>query len=204
MKKFFSIIALAALCLMAGCDKINPEDYLIFGGATGTWYDGNGVADHTQRAFLEKYTGISCVNCPDADVTITNAMGKYGDKLVVVGVHGSSFFGNPINGFDLRCEDAVEGLNSLLGAGAGLPSALLMRDVPTVFNPVDNFDGKVDPILAQVPSVAIEVNSQLQGRNATVTVNLELLQDISEELNLTLFIMEDGIVGPQKYTGGLH
>lgn len=203
MKRIFSILALAAVALFSSCDKIDPNDYLIFGGASGTWYEGGeGVADHTQRAFLEKYTGIRCVNCPDADVTIHTAMEKYGEDLIVVGVHGSNYFGAPINGFDPRCEDGRTWLNELLGAEAALPSALLMRNISDKFSPIANFDARIDAVLAQSPAVAVAVSSTLEGNTASIMVNLEFLQDVSDDLSLTLFLMEDGVIGPQKHTAG--
>jgi len=203
MKRIFSILAIAAVALFASCDKIDPNDYLIFGGAAGEWYEGGPtVEDHTQKAFIEKYTGIRCVNCPDADVTIHAALEKYGEKLIAVGVHGSNYFGAPINGFDPRCEDGRTWLNELMGAEAALPSALLMRDVNDKFSPINNFDSRIDAVLSQSPAVAIALSSSLSDKTATIMVNLEFLQNVADELTLTLFLMEDGVIGPQKYSGG--
>ena len=73
MKKIFHIFVLASVFIFVSCDKIEQENYLVFSGAAGEWYEGTGVSDHSQRAIIEKYTGVRCVNCPSADVAIAAA-----------------------------------------------------------------------------------------------------------------------------------
>ena len=72
MKRHLIIVlgAIFAFGMLASCDKIAPEDYIVYSGATGEWVDGNGVSDKTQRAFIEKYTGVRCPNCPSADTPL--------------------------------------------------------------------------------------------------------------------------------------
>ena len=202
LNKVLSVVALSLISLFAACDKIESENYLVFSGASGEWYDGNGVADKSQRAFLDKFTGIRCVNCPTADEAIHAAMEQYGDKLIAVAIHDSSTFGMPVEGFDLRTEDGNTWRNTLRGAG-GLPAALVMRD-GDIFTPTSGIQAKVDPILAQSPVVAISVESQLSDRTANIGINLEFLQTCNDNLNLTVFIMEDGIIGQQFQPDGSH
>ena len=86
MKRLFNIsaIALALTVAFASCDKIESDDYLIFSGSTGEWYDGQPVADHTQRLLVEKYTGNRCTNCPDADEIISQIQSTAGDKMPIL------------------------------------------------------------------------------------------------------------------------
>ena len=51
MKKSILILSAAAL-LMAGCDKISPDDYTQSAGGGSNWTNAN-----VHRAFVEKYTG---------------------------------------------------------------------------------------------------------------------------------------------------
>lgn len=210
MKKLRTLLCCIATLLLAwSCDKIESDNYLIYSGAVGTWYDGQGVADHSQRAFLEKYTGPKCVNCPTADNAIHAAMEAYGDKLVVVAIHDSSSFSKPIgNSPDMRTDDG-DAWSTALGvrAAGSYPCGIVCREqsapgVFGLFTPTSGIEAKVDPILAQAPVVALDVKSQLNGTTTNITVNIEYLQECTEPLTLTLFLMEDGIIAAQKQPDG--
>ena len=205
MKKIFSILAVAVLALCASCDKIDPEDYLIFAGASGQWFEGSGVADQSQRALVEKYTGVRCVNCPDGDAKITAVISKpeYQHRAFAVAIHGAgSTFGTPYSGYeDLRNEDAITWIENLIpnGRNAALPSALIQRNTSDAFNPsADDIEGRLQAVLGAAPVVAIAAKSSLSGRETDIDVDLEFLQDCSDELTLTIFLMEDGIKGKQS------
>ena len=99
-----------AALLLASCDKIEDAsngNYVIFSGAAGEWIESiDGVADHSQRVFLEKYTGTHCTNCPKADVEVEKLHQKYGNQLIAVSVYDSSNYATPYpNNLDLRTED---------------------------------------------------------------------------------------------------
>ncbi len=198
----FSLLAIS-------CDKIAEEDYLIFSGAAGEWFDGNGVEDQSQRVFLEKYTGQRCVNCPKADSTIHMAQAKYGNQLIAVSVHDNSVFCRPFNDIDLRTEDGNTWSETLGILSSPKPMALLNRTLSgsnyVQTNPINPMDGVIDNILAQNGIVAMAVNAEmLNNDNLDIRVDLEFLQSTTEVLTLTLFIMEDGIVAPQLQPDGTH
>ena len=209
MKKIFSIIAVAMACLMASCDKIEPNDmgeYTIYAGMVFDWQAGEGVPDHTQRALIEKYTGVRCVNCPDGDARIAELLNdsKYDHKLYAVAVHGcTSAFGTPINGFDPRCEDAITWMTDLMGADHSLPAAMVMRHTDDIFVPSSvRPASRVDAVLASPASVAIAVGSELMGQTYQITVDIEHLTTTNSALDITVFLMEDSIIGPQQSTSG--
>lgn len=208
MKKNIILAALSALLMMASCDKISTDEYNIFSGASGQWFDGTPVADHTQRAFLEKYTGPRCPNCPTADESIRAALDNYGERLVVVAIHDSSTFGKPLhNSPDMRSDDG-DLWSHYFGvyAAGSYPAAMVNRtmngNIYDVFTPTSGIESRVDNILGQSAQVAIDVQSTLENRNANIDVYLEFLQDVSEPLTLTLLIMEDGIIATQRQPDG--
>lgn len=206
MKKIFSLIAIAVLTLCASCDKINPDEYLLFAGASGTWYESSGVADQSQRALIEKYTGVRCVNCPEGDAKISAVLSKpeFQHRAFAVAIHGAgSSFGTPFSGFeDLRCEDAITWIENLIqgGRNAALPMALMQRNTSDAFNPsADDIESRLQSVLdGATPVVAIAAKSSLSGRETDIDVELEFLQDCPDELALTIFLMEDGIKGKQS------
>lgn len=198
MKKIF-LCALASLALLAGCDKIEENDYTVFSGAAGTWYDGEGVTDQSQRVLLEKYTGPRCINCPTADDVITAAMSTFGNKLIPVAIHDTISFGEPLGDIDMRTIDGS--IWSKYFGISSKPSALLNRQKSgsnfTQYDPTGSLDSPIQSLLNSGTAVAVAVESALSSDTMTIDVNLQFLQTVSDELTLTLFIMEDGIVAPQ-------
>lgn len=201
-KSLFAIIALITLGLTA-CDKIAEDEYIVYAGAVGAWYDDNATIDATQRALVEKYTGVRCKNCPTADEVIHAAQQQYGSQLVAVAIHpkGSNytipFSGEP----DLSTEDGRL-WNDAFGFSA-YPQAMMSRQGES-FVPTTNFDSRVDAIVGGNAKVAIAVKCQAHDADdsLSITVQLAFIQPVSEALNVTLLISEDGIVTTQKMPDG--
>ncbi len=208
MKKIiFTLLSCAAL-ILASCDKIDEQNYIIYSGAVGEWFDGNGVTDHSQRAIIEKYTGVRCVNCPTADEAINSALTQYNGKLLAVAIHDSGAFGKPYSGNpDLRT-DAGDDWSHYFGvfAAGQYPTALVNRTTASsgwdLFNPISGINSHVDPIVNSDADVAIEVAAVDNQDDITITVNLEFLNKVSDQLNVTLFFIEDGIVAAQSLPDG--
>ncbi len=210
-KALFNILALASLTALffLSCDKIDEEQYIVFAGATGEWYYGNGVDDHSQRAFLEKYTGVRCVACPTADQVIASAQSQYGGKLIAVAIHDSClaftrpFEDNP----DFRTPDG-DAWSKFFGIFDGsYPKALINRPKKNdgnwdIITPTGGFNNTIDSIINSETKVAIATSAVNQDDAIDITVDLEFLQTVSGDLTLTLLIMEDGIVAKQRQPDG--
>lgn len=211
MKRIFNtifvIVALTALSL-SSCDKIEEGDYLVFAGATGQWYDGTPVADHSQRAFMEKYTGVRCINCPDADLAIDAAMEQYGNQLIAVAIHDSNSLQKPFPGNpDLRTPDGNAwskyfGVYSSGSYPAGMVSRVTVGGAWDIFTPTSGINAKVDDILSSPAGIAVSVDAMRADGKINITANIEYLRDYTEPVTLTLLIMEDGIVSQQRSTDG--
>ena len=148
---------------------------------------------------------MRCVNCPNADVTITAATAQYGDKLIALAIHDSSNFTRPIGDTPrLSTEDGNTWSNffGVLAAGE-YPTALINRTLNgsawDLFTPTSGINSRVDNIINQTPKVAIQTDAANNDGTVSINVNLEFLQTVSEPLTLTLLIMEDGIIATQKY-----
>lgn len=202
MKKILlSIIALIALGLTA-CDKIDSDEYIVYAGAVGTWYDDTETIPATQRVLVEKYTGCRCINCPTADEVIHTAQQRYGEQLVALSIHpNGSNYTIPFTGeSDLRTE-VGKIWNDAFGFNA-YPQALLNRN-GEVLVPTTNFDNHIDALLARIPQVAVAVECEPgPGDSLHIIVHVTLLTALDAELNLTLAISEDGIITSQKMPNG--
>ena len=210
MKRILKTIATiaCAAALLASCDKIDSNEYLVFSGAAGEWFDGNGVSDHSQRAIIEKYTGVRCLNCPNADIAINAALAQYGDKLIAVAIHDSSSFTLPFGSNPRLSTPDGQAWSLFFGvrSAAMYPNALVSRTsiggTWDLFTPTSGINSRVDNVLSQPAQVAIDVNATRLDNSISITADIELLQNISDKMTLTLLIMEDSINATQLMPDG--
>jgi len=195
----FAAIVCAALMTLTSCDKVEEGKYTIFSGAAGTWFNSNENIPDTQRAFLEKYTGVRCKNCPEADEVIHAAMEKYGDRLNVASVHFNNSFGEPIKPTDpdLRTEKGNSWCDYFMGSSAALPSALLNRGRSggswDSFDPAAGFDDRVDAVIGNQASIGLLMNAGEEEGKPYAEVHIGFNRDITEALTLTILVIEDDI-----------
>ncbi len=210
MKTIFRLfsITLCAIALFSSCDKIESDNYIVFSGAEGEWYSGNGVSDKSQRALIEKYTGVRCVNCPVADTAINTAVGQYGDKLIAIAIHDSSSFTLPFGSNPRLSTPDGQAWSLFFGvrSAAMYPNALVSRTSTggtwDLFTPTSGINSRVDNVLSQPAQVAIDVNATRLDNSISITADIELLQNISDKMTLTLLIMEDSINATQLMPDG--
>lgn len=211
MKKIlrYTILSLlACITPMASCDKIQDGQRTIFAGAAGKWVDGQGVEDHSQRIFLEKYTGPRCPNCPRADKVIAEALTKYNGTLIAVSVHDSSYFGKPYgSALDLRTADGNIWSSFFGLRDAEKPIALINRNKAgeafTQYQPASNMDSYFDTELYRSATIAIDARATMENGTMNIDVNLEFLQDVALPLTLTALIIEDGLITTQNDNGNM-
>ena len=204
--KRFSILSLlaATLLLFSACDKIAEDEFVVFAGASGTWYDSEATIPTVRRAFVEKYTGVRCVNCPNADVVLHDLGEKYGDQLIVAAVHVPNNFGRPLHGEqDLRTEKGSTWFNTFFSPSQNLPSALLNRikadgNSLDIIDPQARFDDKIDAVLAATPQVGMTLGCTKDGDVYNAEVHIQFNQTVSDALTLTLLVIEDKIYTTQE------
>ncbi len=201
MKRLFLFALLGTLlATTVSCDKIEKDQYLIESGVYGEWIESNASIPKVQRAMVEKYTGVRCVNCPAADEIIHAALEQYNGKLIAVAIH-SGVFGRPLgNDPDLRTEDGTQWYETLVGTSTGLPAALVNRG--ELFNPLAGVTDRIDPIVNSSPKVTMLVESEDLGEEFFSDIYVGFEQNIAEELTLTLLLYEDSIHTTQSIAGG--
>lgn len=201
MKRISFILSSLLLLSLASCDKIDSDKYIVFAGANGTWYDSEMEIPSAQRAFIEKYTGVRCVNCPMADEAIHAAAGKYGDALVVAAIHAANNFGKPLgNDPDLRTEKGNIWFNEFIGS-LGLPATMINRNYDDIFTPTSGLDDRIEAIIAQPSRINMLITSSVEESKYVAEVHLGFAQDVPEELSLTVLVVEDKIYTTQMKQG---
>jgi hypothetical protein len=185
MKK--TIILAAAMMLFAACDKIDPEERLIeSGGNDSQWAEG-------AVAYVEKFTGPLCSNCPMADRTIENLHHTYGDRLVVVSVTSiTNSQGNPYGSEPTMQLEATRVWEQRYGALA-LPVAYINRGDKAYTSSMNDLGGGIEEALMVEPTVKVSVSCDVDGLQLEINTDMELAVDYADVLTLTLMITEDSM-----------
>lgn len=195
MKKIFlGIIGLMVLTgLMTSCDKIEEGEYTVYDGAVVSWTAGSPIADAVQRAYVEKYTGPRCSNCPTADVTLGNI---HNEDVVVVSINHPKGQGVPYPGEPDMRTDGGTAWDEYYGINA-IPAAYVNRDRGTQYQgDMGNIVGAINAVLGETPTVAVEV-SATHSTKVDITVDLQFLKAYSSPVTLTAAIIEDSLVYKQ-------
>lgn len=180
-------MGLMGMMLVAACDKIPPEEYTIAAGGSGQqWAEG-------AVAYVEKYTGPRCTNCPEADRTLEAAHHIYGDRLVVVSVNTmSDAFGAPMTGNpDMRTEDGAVweqhwGISSF-------PTAYVGRSGSQYTGDMRNITGGIEAVLTVAPSFSVSVSAAATGSSLAIDTEVKTLADYDGAVTLTLVLTEDSL-----------
>ncbi len=208
MKRITLLLATAAIVLaMMSCDKLKEpyiveaiyeeSDTLELTAADTANFDGKRVT------LLEDYTGVKCNNCPAAAEIAQQLQEQYGSHLVVLGVHPKTPLQNPAGGFpDFRTDDGHE-WNTDFNIGA-YPSGLVNRTGGVLgaaqwTTAVNSYMGAEAPV-----RLIVKTNYFDSDRTLQISVHSKFLQTIeSNNVRLTICMMEDNIVGKQTTPDGV-
>jgi thiol-disulfide isomerase/thioredoxin len=137
------------------------------------------------RSLVMKFTATWCVNCPYMAKTIEEARKKYPDKIEEVNMHPNSS--------ELRFSGAD--VLSPYYYIHGYPTAIMDNRV-TLTNACPYFGEVLQETEANYPTVtAAAFNSSISGYDLTVNMNVYVKK--ADSYNITVLVLEDGIVGYQ-------
>ncbi|MCB9182854.1 MAG: Omp28 family outer membrane lipoprotein [Flavobacteriales bacterium] len=194
-----AIIALSASLALVGCDYVDAPN----APATD---DGGGTNETLKRrALLEEFTGHRCNNCPAAHAVAANLANVYGDELIVVGIHATDFFAAPLN------PPAANGSYSTdfrTPAGDTYATAFNVSSLPTGMvnrTPYNNsvtissgsWSSAIAEIIAQDAACDVwfsALEHDAAAHTVTAEVKVAVLQPISGDHNLTVYLTEDHII----------
>lgn len=191
MKKILiGLMGLVGIMGMVCCDKIDPAERLIeAGGNEELWADG-------AMAYIEKYTGPLCGNCPLADRTIENLHHTYGDRMIVVSVTSvTNSQGTPYGTEPSMQVEATRVWEESLGPLA-LPVAYINRDGKAYTSSMNDLGGGIEGVLITIPTAKVSMSATTDGSTIDITTDIELMENHTDPMTLTLLITEDSL----KYT----
>lgn len=193
MKKILSICALVALFTAAvSCDKIdNPhKPYTPTGG--------------NKTVLIKDFTGVRCVNCPDAAATVHELQHRLGeDRVFILSVH-AGFLAQPMGQFpDFLTEEGTEWYGDNNSNPLFTVDHVALTDGNTLY--VEQVDTPVSEALAepQLFDINIDNNYDEATRLLRVENRFNPTGDGEGEYYATVCLVEDSLVGWQTVPGGV-
>ncbi len=195
MKKTLYIFAMIALVLGA-CSKID-DPYLVETGGSGP-----GPDVKVRKILLEEFTGHLCVNCPEATKLANDLKQVYGDQLVLVTIHGGDLAVPSAAPYtaDYRTVAGTSIFNHYqpVGVPTGMVNRMSFDGSTVMFK--DSWEPAIQELQDIPPEAYIEIESEYNEgtRKLDLHIHSEFLADVSRSCNLSVFIIESGIVSAQK------
>lgn len=198
MKKVLIFLSIAFI--FASCNKIQGP-YVKKSGQADVDVEFPKLDTNTvyRKILFEEYTGHCCIGCPEGHEILANLQSIYGDTLIPVCIH-AGYFAEPENGlfsYDFRTV-AGEELNSDF-AITNNPQAIVNR-VP---GPLDKSSWS-DALRAtdRTKYAAIQMINIYDNEDEILGVYTKttMLRDYPGQVKMSLFLIEDNIIKPQKYS----
>lgn len=205
MKKINFIVTLAILlCAFVSCDKIEgpyitPDDSV----ETNVEFPDIDPATVFRKVLIEEYTGHRCTNCPDGHRELASLHERYGDTLVAIGIHAGTF-AMTTGSFptDFRTEEGNTLYEDFTINQIGTPAAVVNRTQHGNAFPlsIPAWQPAIDEELSRDCVAAVQIINQFDASSKKLTAHTKttLLNGYSGEVQLALYVIEDGIVAPQK------
>ena len=189
------------LSLFMGCDKVEDPFFEVVNNedVTVTFPDIDPSAVY-RKMLIEEFTGHRCTNCPDGHQVLESLHQKYGDTLVAVGIHYGAL-AKPLGtkfSYDFRTAAGNE-IGDRYNIDA-IPAAIVNRNEKEGGWSRDMWANVLlDVDRSQVPAAVQLINEyDASSKNLKANVKVTMLQDYASQLRLVVFVLEDGIVKPQK------
>jgi hypothetical protein len=205
--KFFIFLVLAGLCL--ACNENKPIIPCLSCDGTPTPVDTQEVI---KKVLLEEFTGVRCVNCPQAKAEIENLQSEalFGKNLVAVAYH-AGFFSRPYpqSKFDFQTPQGDE-IIDFLDQPIGFPSGAINRkqfpnEDDLQIEQFASWGGFVAQELEETAIIALnlETSYNQENRILNISANITPLQNITEALSLSVLITENNIGDVQLTPDGI-
>ena len=203
MKKITSFL-IALFCgtvLLTSCDKINEPFYQIINNedVTVTFPDVDPASVY-RKVLIEEFTGHRCTNCPAGHQILEQLHQRYGDTLVMVGIHYGSL-AKPIGetfGYDFRTSEGNQ-IGDEYNIDA-IPKAIVNRIMKEGGWSRDQWATAVGDVDRSKVNAALQIINEYDAATMTLKVNTKVtaLKDYQNPLRIAIYLVEDGIVKPQK------
>ena len=197
----FGLFLLAGV--FAGCDNISEDDRYIKVEKP--------VIDNPRTLLIMEFTGNSCLNCPTGAATVEKIKeDEAPGRVISVGLHpyGSHFtepvpsLHSPTKRQDLRCQAATALYDYY--QPSGFPAAIFNGLKSSMSGSTGDWIQRASEALT-VPTyitLSADCGYDQTSRELTVDYEVEFLDIIKRKLNLTVWLVENKIMGTQTMPDG--
>ena len=205
MKRIIFILTFVAAALIAtSCDKVEGP-YLQYDESVETTVEFPELDINTvyKKVLVEEFTGHRCTNCPDGHRELESLHERYGDTLVSIGIHAGTFAATTSSfPTDFRTEEGNTLYEDFTVNLVGTPSAVVNRTQhDNVYAlGIAAWQPAIDQerTLECVAAVQLINMFDLSTKKLTAHTKTTPLNGYSGDLQLALYVIEDGIIAPQK------
>ena len=196
---FRDLLLAGGVLLLSGCDYVDqPLETGDNGGGNG----GNGEV--LRRVLLEDVTGHLCNNCPAAAQVAEQLQGVYGaDELVVVAIHAGDYFSEPATppnsdgsystNFQTPAGNAYANTWSISFLPTGMVSRKLFNN--SIILSESAWGSAVSDIIGEPADFEVWFESlDHQGGTIQTTVKVAVLNEVTGDHNLTVYLTEDHVI----------
>lgn len=203
MKKIFIVtIALMGFAgLFSRCDKIEGPYYEVINSedVTVDFPDLNPSTVY-RKMLIEEFTGHRCNNCPQGHQTLEDLQEQYGDTLVAVGIHYGALAkpSGTVYSYDFRT-DVGNDIGEIYSID-GIPKAIVNQEYKEKGWSREEWAMVLKEVDRSTVFAAIQLINEYDGDNNSLKVNAKvtMLEDYAAPLKLAFYLLEDGIIKPQK------
>lgn len=197
MKKIIYILAIIGL-VFGACDKIEEPFLEEQGGTT----PGPGPGEKVRKILLEEFTGHVCVNCPEATIQAKNLKTLYGEQLILLSLHAGPLavpYAEPYNTeYRTDAGTAIYNYYNPVGVPIGMVNRTDYNGSTLMFK--DAWEGAINALVDLPPDAYIEIEKEYDegSRKLDIHVHTEFLTDLDKTVNLSVVLLESGMVSAQK------
>lgn len=204
MKASYLTIGLFLLAGFAtGCDNISEDDRYIKVEKP--------VIDNPRTLLIMEFTGNSCLNCPTGAATVEQIKEEEAPgRVISVGLHpfGSHFteptasLHTPTKIQDLRCETATALFDYY--QPSSFPAAVFNGLKSTLSGSTGDWKQRASEALAihSVVALSAKCDYDADSRDLSVDYSVEFLDDFNAKLNVSVWLVENKIMGTQTMPNG--
>lgn len=197
----FGLILLAGLA--AGCDNIGEDDRYIKVEKP--------VIDNPRNLLIMEFTGNSCLNCPTGAATVEQIKeDEAPGRVISVGLHpyGSHFtepvatIHTPSRRQDLRSQAATALFDYY--QPSGFPAAVFNGLKSSMSGSTADWIQRASEALTANTYVSISATCDYEAETRSLTVDyvMDFLDYINRKLNVTVWLVENKIMGTQTMPNG--
>lgn len=188
--KYVLSAALGCSLMLGACDNINEDDRYIPVERPKV----------ERKVLVQEFTGIRCINCPDAAALMHSLQESY-PSVIVVGIHPADHpFSQAISKFSLATETGKEYFSFY--NGNELPAAVVNSG--SLNSNYNQWSSVALTELAKEAKLDIDVTPDYEAneRNLIVDYKVKFNTMYSGDLSVLVWVIENDIIGPQQTTSG--